>query len=99
MRRVLETFLTFKVSNHSPTDTNFEEIKNVFYSNKECTAKNASSLHALLTLINANSHLPARNSNEVFASLKYLVNVISTADPVHYNMIKSKRSTYKQINS
>ena len=99
MRRVLETFLTFKVTNHSPTDTNFEEIKNVFYSNKECTTKNASSLHALLTLINANSHLPARNSNEVFASLKYLVNVISTADPVHYNMIKSKRSTYKQINS
>ena len=98
MRRVLENFLIFKTENHSPTDNNFEEIKKVFYTNEECSVKKELSLHTLLTLINANSHLPARNADDIYTSLKYLVNVISKADPIHFNMIKSKRGAYNKLN-
>lgn len=98
MRRVLETFLAFKADNYSPTDNNFETIKQVLYNNKECTKRNEMALHTALTVMNANSHKPARNSTDVYNSLKYIVNTINAADEVHFNMIKSKKSKYNQTN-
>ena len=96
MRRVLEHFLEFKSAKHSPTDNNFEQIKTILYPNNDYSKKDITNLHSALTLINANSHEPARNATEVYNSLKYLVKAIESADVSHFNMIKNKRSTFKQ---
>lgn len=97
MRRVLETFLSFKSENCSPTNRDFNKIKEALYYDVKCSSKDETNLRTTLNLINANSHSPAKNSEDVYNSLKYLVKVISNADPVHYKMIKSKKGTYNQI--
>lgn len=97
MRRVLETFLSFKSENCSPTNKNFYKIKEALYYDAKCSSKDETNLRTTLNLINANSHSPAKNSEDVYNSLKYLVKVISNADPVHYKVIKSKKGAYNRI--
>lgn len=90
MRRVLETFLSFKSVKSSPTENNFEEVKKTLYPNEVCGRQNETNLRRLLQLINYNSHFAAHNSEEVYNSVRYLLNTLEHADKSHYNMINAK---------
>lgn len=99
LRRVLESFLSFKTSKSSPTDKNFLNIKNVFYPTGNCSLTQENKLHSALTIINANSHKPARNATEVYTAVKFLVGAIKQTDSTHFNMIKGKMANYNKINN
>lgn len=53
---------------------------------------------SLLLVINSQSHEAARNSEEVYKALNYLITRIKAIDEAHFNMLKNKKSQYDQIN-
>lgn len=98
MRRVLESFLKFKVPNSSPTNKNVANVSIGLFNKDTLEAKEQTKLMALLLVINSQSHKAARNSEEVFKALKFLISRIKVVDEAHFNMLKNKKSLYDQIN-
>lgn len=98
LRRVLETFLKFKVSNNSPTNSNISNVSIGLFNKETLDAKEQVKLMSLLTVINAKSHEAARNAEDVHKALKFLVNRIEAVDETHFKMLKNKKSQYDQQN-
>lgn len=98
MRRVLESFLKFKVPNSSPTNKNVANVSIGLFNKDTLEAKEQTKLMALLLVINSQSHKAARNSEEVFKALKFLIIRIKAVDEAHFNMLKNKKSLYDQNN-
>ncbi|MCQ2802641.1 MAG: AAA family ATPase [Bacilli bacterium] len=98
IRRVLEVFLKFKVLNCSPTASNINNVTIGLFNKETLDAKENVKLMSLLTVINSKSHEAARNSEEVYKALKFLVKQIETADKTHFNMLKNKKAQYEQMN-
>lgn len=98
MRRVLESFLKFKVPNNSPTNNNISNVSIGLFNKDTLEAKEQAKLMSLLLVINSQSHEAARNSEEVYKALNYLITRIKAIDEAHFNMLKNKKSQYDQIN-
>lgn len=98
MRRVLESFLKFKVPNSSPTNNNISNVGIGLFNKDTLEAKEQAKLMSLLLVINSQSHEAARNSEEVYKALNYLITRIKAIDEAHFNMLKNKKSQYDQIN-
>lgn len=98
MRRVLESFLKFKVPNSSPTNNNISNVSIGLFNKDTLEAKEQAKLMSLLLVINSQSHEAARNSEEVYKALNYLITRIKAIDEAHFNMLKNKKSQYDQIN-
>lgn len=98
MRRVLESFLKFKVPNSSPTNNNISNVSIGLFNKDTLEAKEQAKLMSLLLVINSQSHEAARNSEEVYKALNYLIARIKAIDEAHFNMLKNKKSQYDQIN-
>lgn len=98
MRRVLESFLKFKVPNSSPTNNNISNVSIGLFNKDTLEAKEQAKLMSLLLVINSQSHEAARNGEEVYKALNYLITRIKAIDEAHFNMLKNKKSQYDQIN-
>lgn len=98
MRRVLESFLKFKVPNSSPTNNNISNVSIGLFNKDTLETKEQAKLMSLLLVINSQSHEAARNSEEVYKALNYLITRIKAIDEAHFNMLKNKKSQYDQIN-
>ncbi len=71
MRRVLESFLKFKVPNSSPTNKNVANVRKGLFNKDTLEAKEQTKLMPLLLVINSQSHEAARNGEEVYKALKF----------------------------
>lgn len=87
MRRVLESFMSFKVKNNSPTQDNFENVKTSLCG-ENSTANDELCIGTLLNVCNILSHNSIRNADEILNSAKYLMNKIKMIDKQHYNTMK-----------
>lgn len=87
MRKVLEEFLKFKVSNSSPTKSNINNIK-IALCGDNISKTDELSILTLLNVCNISSHECSRNPNEVLSSAKFLMNCIKKMDKQHFNTMK-----------
>ena len=87
MRKILEEFLSFKIKNSSPTQDNFNNIKNVLC-NGSATSTDELMIGTLLNVCNILSHRASRNPDEILKSAKYLMKKIELVDKQHFNTMK-----------
>ena len=87
MRKVLEEFLKFKVTDSSPTKANINNIKIALCGNNISKIAELSIL-TLLNVCNISSHECSRNPEEVLNSAKFLMKCIENIDKQHFNTMK-----------
>lgn len=87
MRKVLEEFLKFKVTNSLPTKANISNIKIALCGNNTSRTDELSIL-TLLNVCNISSHECSRNPDEVLNSAKFLMKCIEKIDEQHFNTMK-----------
>lgn len=89
MRKVLEQFMTFKVSKSSPTSDNINNVKIALCGNINQVSNNDNiQIPVLLDVCNILSHKSARNPDQILKSAQYLMRKIEKVDINHFsNMI------------
>lgn len=87
MRKILEEFLSFKIKNSSPTQDNFNNIRNVLC-NGSATRTDELKIGTLLNVCNILSHKASRNPDEILKSAKYLMKKIEQIDKQHFDTMK-----------
>lgn len=85
MRKVLERFMEFKVSNSSPTLDNINNVKIALCGNiNNVSSKDELEIPTLLDVCNIMSHKFSYNPEQVLKSAKYLMKKIKEADGNHF---------------
>ena len=85
MRKVLERYMEFKVSNSSPTLDNINNVKIALCENVNNVSHNDElEIPALLDVCNIMSHKFSRNPEQVLKSAKYLMRKIKDTDGNHF---------------
>lgn len=84
MRKVLEEFLKFKVTDSSPTKANINNIK-IALCGDSISRTDELSILTLLNVCNISSHECSRNPDEVLSSARFLMKCIKNIDKQHYN--------------
>lgn len=85
MRKVLEEFMKFKVSNSSPTLNNINNVKIALCGEvNKCSINDELQIATLLDVCNILSHSFARNSEQILKSAKYLMKKIADIDKNHF---------------
>ena len=85
MRKVLERYMEFKVSNSSPTLDNINNVKIALCENVNNVSHNDElEIPALLDVCNIMSHKFSRNPEQVFKSARYLMRKIKDTDGNHF---------------
>lgn len=87
MRKVLEEFLKFKVTDSSPTKTNIYNIK-IALCGDNISKNDELSILTLLNVCNISSHECSRNPDEVLSSAKFFMKCIKNIDKQHFNTMK-----------
>ena len=85
MRKVLERYMEFKVSNSSPTLDNINNVKIALCENvNKVSHKDELEIPTLLDVCNIMSHKFSRNPEQVLKSSKYLMRKIKDTDGNHF---------------
>lgn len=86
MRKVLEEYMKFKVSNSSPTLDNINNVKIALCKNvNEASSNDNIQIPVLLDVCNILSHRSTRNPEQILNSAKYLMKKIKEADINHFS--------------
>ena len=96
MRKILEQFMAFKVSNSSPTSDNINNVKIALCENVNQVSTNDNiQIPVLLDVCNILSHKSARNPEQILKSAQFLMRKIEKVDINHFsNTIKQQNSPY-----
>lgn len=85
MRKILEQFMSFKVSNSSPTSDNINNVKIALCKDVNQVSNNDNiQIPVLLDVCNILSHKSARNPEQILKSAQYLMRKIETVDINHF---------------
>lgn len=85
MRKVLERYMEFKVTNSSPTLDNINNVKIALCENvNKVSHKDELEIPTLLDVCNIMSHKFSRNPEQVLKSAKYLMRKIKDTDGNHF---------------
>lgn len=91
MRRVLEQFMSFKLSGNAvPTGSNIENVKKVLFKEPgTISQKDRMKTDILLKVCNVYSHKSIQNSEELLSSAKFLMARIQEMDKTHFDSMKT----------
>lgn len=87
MRKVMEEYLSFKITSTVPTRSNMEKALNALFQHKQ-TAKDQQEMGVFLGVCNILSHQNSRNPDEILRAAKFLMNTIKKSDKAHYDAMK-----------
>lgn len=86
MRKVLEEYMKFKVSNSSPTLDNVNNVKIALCESvNKCSKQDEIQIPTLLDVCNILSHKSARNPEQILKSAQYLMRKIRETDVNHFS--------------
>ena len=86
MRKVLEEYMKFKVSNSSPTLDNINNVKIALCGDvNNCSRQDDIQIPTLLDVCNILSHKSARNPEQILKSAQYLMRKIKEIDINHFS--------------
>ena len=86
MRKVLEEYMKFKVSNSSPTLDNVNNVKIALCESvNKCSKQDEIQIPTLLDVCNILSHKSARNPEQILKSAQYLMRKIRDTDVNHFS--------------
>ena len=91
IRRVLEYFMSFKLSgNPIPTANNLNNIKKVLFKDPDkINTRDQSDLAVLIKICNVNSHKSARHPDELVRAAKFLMRRVNDVDKTHFDSMKT----------
>ena len=86
MRKILEQFMSFKVSNSSPTSDNINNVKIALCKDVNQVSNNDNiQIPVLLDVCNILSHKTVRTPDQILKSAKYLMRKIKGTDKNHFS--------------